>query len=214
MKLLLLSDTHGHHPKDLPDADVLVHAGDWSSVGAQGEHQKFFRWVDDVLTERYGDIVVVPGNHDRWAFANPQLVRDEFAQIGVTYLEDCGATIQGRKFYGMPWSPIFGRWAYMCDGKALGQRCSVIPDDVEVLITHCPPYGFRDAVERTPGNWMNVGSPEVYRAINRIKPKLHCFGHIHEGHGEEDYGSIKLANASIMDRYYRPVNSPILVEIA
>jgi hypothetical protein len=47
MKILALSDTHLEFPTvaDLPDADVVVHAGDWTDVGFR--HSSRFDLLSD-----------------------------------------------------------------------------------------------------------------------------------------------------------------------
>lgn len=55
-----------------------------------------------------------------------------------------------------------------------------IPEDVDIVMTHGPPRGVLD--ECAGGN---VGCPNLLRAMERVRPMLHCFGHIHEGHGVE-----------------------------
>ena len=55
-----------------------------------------------------------------------------------------------------------------------------IPAGIDIVMTHGPPKGIRD--------WCgggSVGCENLLRAIRRVKPMLHCFGHIHEGHGAE-----------------------------
>ena len=219
MKILCLSDTHCYKVPGLPEADVLLHTGDWSSYGSEGETVQFFAWLNDV-EHKFGDIVIVPGNHDKWPFANPDVMHKMCESRGYHYLDDLAATIQGKKFYGMPWTPTFGhRWAYNADLAARMLRCAAIPDDTQVLGTHGPPHKFMGGVENFCGKqceWetLHAGCTELRKAIERVKPQLHAFGHIHEGSGEEDYGGIRLVNASIMDRHYRPVNPYRLVEIA
>lgn len=46
-------------------------------------------------------------------------------------------------------------------------------------MTHGPPMGVLDAVQSGD----HVGCEHLLRAMRRCKPKLHCFGHIHEGWG-------------------------------
>lgn len=50
------------------------------------------------------------------------------------------------------------------------------------MMTHGPPQGHMDTVVR---DGSSVGCPHLYRALTRARPLLHCFGHIHEGHGAE-----------------------------
>jgi Icc-related predicted phosphoesterase len=48
------------------------------------------------------------------------------------------------------------------------------------LVTHGPPYGILD---KTDGG-KHGGSEFLLKEVLRIKPKLHLFGHIHEGRGQ------------------------------
>ncbi len=56
-----------------------------------------------------------------------------------------------------------------------------IPDypRVDIIMTHGPPYGILDRTKE----WQNVGCEALLGALIRAKPKLHCFGHIHEAMG-------------------------------
>lgn len=58
-----------------------------------------------------------------------------------------------------------------------------VPDcgQVDIMMTHGPPY------QRLDKTWSGeaVGCPHLLRAVERSRPLLHCFGHIHEGWGAE-----------------------------
>jgi Icc-related predicted phosphoesterase len=43
-----------------------------------------------------------------------------------------------------------------------------------ILITHGPPLGILDDRQ---------GRSALHRAVIRVKPRLHCFGHVHSGYG-------------------------------
>ena len=59
--------------------------------------------------------------------------------------------------------------------------------------------------------FVNVGCRPLLEAVNRVKPKLHVFGHIHEGSGIYMHDQTLMVNASIMDKYYSPQNHPKVV---
>lgn len=50
-----------------------------------------------------------------------------------------------------------------------------------MVMTHGPPFGVLDAVQSGD----HVGCEHLLRAMRRCKPKLHCFGHIHESWGAQ-----------------------------
>ena len=57
-----------------------------------------------------------------------------------------------------------------------------IPENVDILITHGPPRGHLDVLDR---NGRNVGCKKILRLVKELKPLLHVFGHVHEGRGQE-----------------------------
>ena len=63
LKILHMSDTHGVHRRlrNLPEADILVHSGDFTMSGSEAETLDFLEWVCDLP---YRHKVLVAGNHD------------------------------------------------------------------------------------------------------------------------------------------------------
>ena len=49
------------------------------------------------------------------------------------------------------------------------------------MLTHGPPYGILDETYHGDA----VGCEYLLKAVKRCRPRLHCFGHIHEGWGAE-----------------------------
>lgn len=204
MKIVCISDTHGRHDGIvLPEGDVLVHAGDSTKRGGVAEIDAFNAWLGGLPFERK---VVIAGNHD---FA---LERDPYVRTHITnatYLEDEGCEIRGVRFWGSPWQPRFFDWAFNEDRGLLWRKWALIPTGVDVLITHGPPAGMLD---RTYSG-EPVGCEELYEELERVRPRLHVFGHIHEAYGIMRRGETTYVNAAICDLQYRPVHAPIVVEI-
>ena len=50
---------------------------------------------------------------------------------------------------------------------------------MDLLVTHCPPYGILDKNSTRKA----AGSDYLRRVVFKRKPKYHIFGHIHESHG-------------------------------
>ncbi len=62
MRIVCISDTHNLHRKlQIPDGDVLVHAGDFTLFGKQEHLNDFNEWLG-TLPHRHK--LVVQGNHD------------------------------------------------------------------------------------------------------------------------------------------------------
>ena len=67
-----------------------------------------------------------------------------------------------------------------------------VPADTDVLLTHGPPKGHLDLAGK--------GCKYLLKEIWRKRPRLIVFGHIHEGHGQEDmnYDAIQTAYDGVM----------------
>jgi Icc-related predicted phosphoesterase len=188
LTLVAMADTHGFEDDlDVPDGDVLIHAGDLTRLGELDEIRRVNRFLAS-LPHRHK--LVVAGNHD-WSFqTKPDLARK--ALTAATYLEDSAVVIEGVKFYGSPWQPWFLDWAFNLQrGAPLVEKWALIPEDVDVLITHGPPAGIGD--KASDGR---VGCDDLLRRVEAIKPKLHIFGHIHEDRGIWKRGSTVFVNAT------------------
>jgi Icc-related predicted phosphoesterase len=216
MKVACISDTH-NQAKDLvlPDADVLVHAGDFTSRGHRKEFDAFASWLSQLP---HKNIIVVAGNHDFFAEKFPLETKALFEGVrtGIHYLHDESVEIDGMMFYGSPYQPEFHDWAFnLHRGPLLKEKWALIPDDADVVITHGPPVCIGDqvAIEGTLA-LESVGCVDLARRLQKLsKLKLHVSGHIHEGYGLRTISGVKYVNASVLDRNYRLRNTPIVVDI-
>lgn len=212
MKLCIISDTHGKHKQlELPDADMIIHCGDSTSVGKEHEIHKFMKWYSGL--EQYKYKIIIAGNHD-WLFERNRLLAKSHIPDNIIYLEDSGVEIEGIKFYGIPVQKHFCNWAFNRTEAILANHWGAIPDDTDVVITHSPPYGIGDYVSHGYSTDGHQGSPSLYmEMVKKIRPIIHCFGHIHEGYGLKEIDNIKFINASNLDGEYYCVNKPFVVEI-
>ena len=127
------------------------------------------------------------------------------------------------KIYGTPWTKSFKGInkhckAFTCDTEdELREKFNLIPDDTDILISHGPPYGVLDEVQRYKHH-ENCGSVALREALDRVKPKINVFGHIHEKGSRtvvyKHRGPNTLCiNASIVDESYHPRDEIITMEI-
>lgn len=205
LRLVCISDTHGHHGHvALPAGDVLVHAGDFSRRGRLDEVTEFARWFVD---QPHPHKIVVAGNHDFLCERDPALVRQLFA--GAHYLEHEAVSVAGLAVFGSPWQPWFHDWAFnLRRGAALAAKWAEVPAGVDLLVTHTPPLGCLDRTARGE----EVGCGDLAAALPRIAPRVHVFGHIHEAYGTaSDAGRLSI-NASTCTLAYRAVQPPVVVE--
>ena len=232
MRIVCISDTHGLHPimedfNKLPEGDILIHAGDCTNVGKPQEVKEFVEWFMNI--KGFDTKIFIAGNHD-FAFEKRHqphhkgdfdwyyhLMNEEnLSQSDVVYLEDGEFTIESSefsrpiKFWGSPWQPEFYNWAFNLprSGDELKKYWDMIPNNTDVLITHSPPSEVRDFV-----NNMGVGCELLRYRVDKIKPLVHIFGHIHEAYGVAHIKDTLFVNASICTERYSPSNKPIVVDL-
>ncbi|MEI6893295.1 MAG: metallophosphatase domain-containing protein [Colwellia sp.] len=206
MKCVAISDTHGMYLDiDVPDGDILIHAGDITRVGGVNELYDFNYWLGN---QPHQHKIVIAGNHD-WCFeSDPK--ESKSILTNAIYLQDESIIINGIKFYGSPWQPWFLDWTFNVErGEKIRKKWSLIPNDVDVLITHGPAYGVLDKV--ISGEY--VGCEELKKVIDKINPKFHVCGHIHEGYGEIKKDGVNYINACVCNAEYIPSNSPLTFDI-
>lgn len=208
-KVVFISDTHNLHAKiRIPECDILVHSGDATGRGTLQEITSFLFWFSQQPAKHK---ILIWGNHDLLGEDNPSMSKMLISEHpSITYLENSGIEIMGLKFWGSPWTPRFYDWAFNADPDKLIEVWSKIPEGIDVLITHGPPFGILDETEEG----VNAGCKILLSEIQtRVKPKYHVAGHIHEGYGVRVVDGITFVNASSCDRKYRPINLPIVLEI-
>lgn len=213
MRVCCISDTHNNEI-EVPECDLLIHAGDATMRGSKKELARFFHWFGDSPATHK---VFVPGNHDRECERDPDSISRMAWTYGVRLLNCEAVDIEGVRVYGYPWQPRFFDWAFNADPHELSQRASEIPE-CDILVSHGPPYGIGDRVDRPgPREDPHVGDPYLLRRIREIKPKYVVYGHIHEGYGmyvSRDVGPhTHFLNVSTCTVRYRPTNKPVQFSI-
>ena|ERR1700733_3787942 len=205
MRIVCISDTHGlHRYINLPDGDVLVHAGDITRNGELDTMEDFAKWMKD---QPHRHKLVIFGNHDRFERLdnNRKVAIGFLLDAGITYLQDSSIEIDGVKFYGTPWSPRWGDYQFYADrGNDIAAKWRIIPDDTNVLIVHGPPYEILDGVPY--GIWygehitINVGCKDLLRRIKELKQlKVFLCGHIHSSSGVKVIDNVVYANCAILN---------------
>jgi predicted phosphodiesterase len=217
MKLVIISDTHGRHADiaHVPDGDVLIHCGDCTDDAGRAALRNFLLWFQ---AQPHKHKILIAGNHD-WAFEKwPDLAIAAVKEYApsVTYLQDSGTEIDGKVFWGSPVQPEFCNWAFNRKrGEEIRRHWDMIPDNTDVLITHGPPFGQLDV---SGIDNVKCGCRDLYEAVLRVRPSVHCFGHIHHSYGHHRYihddgWLTTMVNASICNESYRPINKPFVLEL-
>lgn len=231
MKITFISDTHTYmydeHYKELilPEGDILCFSGDIMSSGyKEGELIHFLKWLSK---QPFKYKIFIAGNHDRF-LEDKRLIAEEiisrYQDYGVVYLNNSSFEYEGIKFYGTPHQPYFCGWAFnVPDFEKLVNIYRMIPDDTDVLLTHCPPYGILDQSHQSnysnPTGENHLGSLELKEVLAEKyhrdgQPRVHAFGHIHGDGGKQMQGENTLyINAALCDEKYDPVNDIITIDL-
>lgn len=185
-----VSDTHRRDSvwSQIPlDTDVLVHCGDFSGAGTSTElTTELHRFSMFPHPEKF----FVYGNHDRAAEYGwphpPTLTR---------LVETTITTASGLTIWGSQMTPEFNNWAFgyprMSDFADL--LWSMIPENLDILVTHGPPHGVLDVADGK-----SLGCEVLRLALSKLRhpPKVHAFGHVHEGVGTYTDGNTTYINTA------------------
>lgn len=210
-RVVCISDTHSQNLTtkwSWPDGDILLHAGDLTAKGSLESIKKVCRELSQ-LPYRYK--VVIAGNHDRAFWEGKIGYTDAWKLLpGIIVLEDESVELLGLRIYGSSWIK-FKNGKYPFEIEALADMWENIPDNTDILLTHMPPLsGILDV--NYHGEW--CGSHSLLSAVkDRVKPKLHCFGHIHGGYGTYKDNEIIYVNASLTGADRKPLNKPIVIDL-
>lgn len=198
MKIWFISDTHGLHDRlEIPEADMVVHCGDESN--SRNPHQnhteaiRFFQWYRSLPIK---DKIYVPGNHST-AVWSKFITQADYPDI--CFLIHKEIRVAGLKIFGSPYTPRFGDWAFMEKRNKMAAVWENIPA-CDILVTHGPPKGILDLAEDTDnGSIVQVGCKSLLNAVNRIVPRVHAFGHIHDDETFLNYGIFALGETTFIN---------------
>lgn len=187
----------------MPEADMLLHTGDFTQTGGEEEVKSFNNWLGS-LRSKYKHIVVIYGNHEFQMLSrqNAELIthitskeflRQQLSNATAVLINET-VEIEGVRIHGSGWNPwqvagdpdqcipkIWDNSHYNVTSGGEGQQRQQIPDEVDVLMTHEPARYILDCVENSKSTWGS--SMQLREAIITKKPKVHLFGHLHEQNG-------------------------------
>ena len=202
MRIVALADTHLQNWKvKVPPSDIFIFAGD-NDINSIKQLEDFNVWLG-TINSTYK--IWIGGNHDL-LLENISLKEIKKISTNATYLYNSGITIGGVKFWGSPFSKLFGNWAFMRATEGMKEIWNDMPEDLDVLITHGPSYSILDTCYYPVTH--NVGCIELLKAVELKKPRVHIVGHIHESYGRTE----NCFNVSVMDENYQLVNKPTVID--
>lgn len=171
--IFAFSDTHGSHRLlQVPEnVDIVICAGDAVEDDLKGdEYEDFIEWFSS-LSAKWK--IFVPGNHElSFGVGQADKIVSRMNERGIIVLEDAVEECDGVVI-----ASISGNAAIADED---------IPDDIDILVTHNPPYGILDE---------DMGSLNLLNFILKAKPRYHLFGHIHSTAGQSQmFGSTECVN--------------------
>lgn len=160
-KIVAFSDTHGkHRGMRYINADIVLFLGDACDFGNSAHLKDFFEWFKQYPAKHK---LFVAGNHElQWQFEPDEFLN--FFPKNCIFLENRFIKIEGITFVSVP--ATMGLLEYP-ELK--------VPEKVDFLLTHAPPYGILD---------INMGCSMLLKYVSKLKPRNHLFGHIHETGGK------------------------------
>ncbi len=211
-----ISDLHGFEPQ-LPGGELLIIAGDLTESDRPIQYGQFSSWLE---RQKYEKKVLISGNHDSFFEKSGfEKIQDSYKDVGIDYLCDSGTEYKGLKIWGTPWTPWFDGVnpkckAFMDSEIYLEKRFSLIPNNLDILITHGPMLHILDANY----DGYACGSKALRGAVDRARPRFLVCGHIHEqGNNQLMYkhtGTYTWCiNCSHVNEVYEPINKPIRIII-
>lgn len=237
LKVVPFSDIHGYlfDPETLPECDVACCCGDFVPLEYQNDDVasiawfclEFVPWIDKLPCKKF---ILLSGNHD---FFMEHIMLEPVCEDGsrkrrtavevlrkllpgnnkgkhkLIYLRDSSVCIEGRKFYGTPWTTGLPGWAFTCTEEEFGEHLKGMPEELDVLLTHMPPaIGEVGTVLQSGWNYgRDFSSKVLAKAILERDISYSFCGHVHSGcHVPLHYGmddNSQVVNVSVKDEDYK-----------
>lgn len=205
-----ISDLHGFYP-NLDGGDLLIIAGDFTAHDEIIQYEHFFKWLSE---QNYRKVVLVAGNHDN-KMQNDNNKLMNLIPGHVDYLCDSHIEFEEFKIYGSPWTMRFANMnsncmAFTCENEyEISQKFDLIPIDVNILVTHSPPFSILDSNIRDKMCGSISLKYNIQDLLKYNNLKLHVFGHIHEQGGKvSNKNRCRFVNVCHVNENYEPVNNP------
>lgn len=210
-RFLVISDTHGDGLLHKPTGkfDVAIHCGDLTEESKLEEIKTSLNMMLEIDAPLK---LIIAGNHDfsmdiptfrdkladNTTTEDSALVRNTYGDFGearamfeteaakaagIVFLDEgnykfCLANGASLSVYASPYTASKScTWGFQY--RPSEEHVWDIEPGTDVVITHSPPLGVLDYTSSKT----RAGSPSLFAAVAQAKPKIHCFGHIHEAWG-------------------------------
>ncbi|KAB5535237.1 hypothetical protein GE09DRAFT_1250333 [Coniochaeta sp. 2T2.1] len=165
----------------IPDdpVDVAIHCGDLTE---ESKLEEFRKSIDQLERTQAPLKLVIAGDHD-FTLDTPtfrKIADHAFTSLSVDpelMKKECGEPGEARQLFSASDDILFLDEGIHHFNLSNGARLT----EVDVLVTHGPPKGI-GYLDRTVFK-QRGGCDHLFSAIAKVRPRLHCFGHIYEGWG-------------------------------
>ncbi|KAI8818993.1 uncharacterized protein EV422DRAFT_507807 [Fimicolochytrium jonesii] len=235
----LITTTMRHAELTLPDGDVLIHPGDFTDSGEElekvviaGNHERTFDipyYCEQDRRRRLDEGLDVYARRVKAILDNERL-RSEH---GIVYLEDAKFSLPDPAggeitVWGHPWQPAYANFAFNLprDGPELREVVRNIPAEIDILVTHGPPFGMLDVAFRGKSfgcsflaerllaptlmerlqNWFFADAGR--ETLPTCDAQVHVFGHIHSGYGTKMFQRTSLYQCKPLRRKRQGLECP------
>jgi Icc-related predicted phosphoesterase len=195
-KVWHISDTHSYHslltvPENI---DIVIHSGDFSNYREfyknEPEARDFLNWYANINIPVK---ILIAGNHDAYPATFNKAFRSLCKDLNIIYLENEDIEVDGLVIWGSPITPSYGDWHFMKDRSKMDALYKNIPAGVDIVVTHGPPKGILDLSYSPIGTLEFCGCKSLRnQLLERVKPKLSLFGHIHNCNDILNQGTMQL----------------------
>lgn len=202
ISITIISDTHLRHGEiELGSGDLLIHCGDMFNLSNRQPSQLAF--LDDWFgRQSFDQILCIGGNHDLVLEDALSISKQPFKNAYC--LHDESFAFRDLDIYGSPWVPGLPTHAFSRNEAGLRKAWADIPANVDILITHTPAFGILDKSSRG----RLFGCPLLAKELERISPRLHCFGHVHASAGMTKIAKTLHVNAAWADSGAKSLTQP------
>lgn len=226
MKIVAISDLHGYFPSIEFPSDILIIAGDIVPLLYQMDMLESKRWFENDFAEwikslPVEEVIMIPGNHD---FYFENILESNLSSLRVachgklkillhqkyTYIDNNG---KNWLIFGTPYCHYFGNWAFERDDAKLKDLFKEIPDNVDIIISHDPPFNFGDCdINYDKFYQGHLGNRPLAERLKSVNYKILFCGHIHSGSHQLNR-TFNTINVSLKDEKYKVAYLPFYIEL-
>lgn len=177
---------HEDIASQLPGGHILIHTGNCTPTGhSTTDIRLFLDWFSSLPYEHK---FLVPGDEDHLFNMAPDIIWEWADFSGISVLSNTVHILEDSKFRRP--IKIYGSL------NEENSNWNSIPGEVDILITHTPPYMVRDYNSLLN---VNEGSSTLRHKVWMAAPRMHIFSKVYSSYGTDYNRYTKFINASLVD---------------